>query len=80
MLQRLLVQPVGLDQLEEFLAVLVVNFAEVLEGVFVSPQVEIYLVPPVCGRGMLFQLVQERQVFLGILLGPLCHEQNLLKE
>ena len=70
----------GLDQLEEFLTVLVVNFAEVLEGVFVALEVEIYLVPPVCGRGVLFQLVQERQIFLGVLLGPLGHEQHLLKK
>ena len=65
------------DQLDDFIPVLIVNLADVFQGALVALQMDIYLVPPVGGRGEPFQLIQEREIFLGILLRSLRHEQNL---
>ena len=53
------------------------NLAEILKGALVALEMEIDLVPAVCRRAVTFQLIQEREIFFGIFLGPLCHEQHL---
>ena len=79
-LQPLLVQPLRTDQLDDFLSVILVNFAEILQGALVALQMEIDFVPPVSGRAVPLQLIQEGEIFFGVLLGPLRHEQNLFKK
>ena len=79
-LQPLLVQPLRTDQLDDFLSVILVNFAEILQGALVALQMEIDLVSLVRGRAVTLQLIQEREILFGVLLGPLSHEQHLSKE